>query len=319
MRVGYKNILENTKAIVKYLNLTSSDSVITSLPIHYSFGLSNINTHLFVGGRVVASNESFMQEKFWRLMQQYKVSTLAGVPYSFEMLDRIKIYQKDLPYLKRLLQAGGKLNEHLHKKFAQYALEHNKDFFVMYGQTEASPRMGYLPPKIALEKVGAMGVAIPGGEFVLVNENGEKINKADIVGELVYRGENVALGYAFSGADLHKDDEFCGVLKTGDMARFDKDGVFYIVGRKNRFVKVYGNRVSLDELEYSIKHTFMGLECACVGSDNKITIFITKDLREEVKKFVVTASGLHFSAFAIQVIESLPKNSAGKIMYEALQ
>lgn len=319
VRISYKNILENTKSIVEYLNLTHDDSTITSLPLHYSFGLSNINTHLFVGGRVLVSAESFIQEKFWHLMEQHKVSTLAGVPYSFEILDKIKIYQKELPYLRKLLQAGGKLSEKLHKKFAEYAKKHNKEFFVMYGQTEASPRMGYLPPKMALEKVGAMGVAIPRGAFMLLNENGEKINEPNTAGELVYMGENVALGYAFNREDLQKGDEFCGVLNTGDMAQFDENRIFYIIGRKSRFVKVYGNRVSLDELEHSIKHAFGGLECACGGVDDKITIFITKDLREEVKKFVVVASGLHFSAFTIRVIESLPKNAAGKIIYKALQ
>lgn len=318
VRISYKNLLENTQSIVKYLNLTSSDSAITSLPTHYSFGLSNVNTHLFVGGRVIVSAHSFVQQDFWDLMQQYEISTLAGVPYSFEMLDRLKVYQKDLPYLRRLLQAGGKLSEKLHQKFAEYALMHNKEFYVMYGQTEASPRMGYLPPKLALQKVGAMGIAIPHGKFMLIDEKGVKIDKPNTAGELIYKGNNVALGYAFNSDDLQKGDEFCGVLKTGDIARFDKDGIFYIIGRKSRFVKAYGNRVSLDELEHSIKHKFIGLECACVGSDNRISIFITKEYKEEVKKFVVSVSGLHFSAFVVQVIKSLPKNSSGKIMYEAL-
>lgn len=180
-----------------------------------------------------------MQREFWQQLGDYKATSLSGVPYTFEMLDRLRFYRRDLPNLRTMTQAGGKLLPELHKKFAEYAEQTGKKFVVMYGQTEATARMSYLPPEKCLEKVGSMGVAIPGGRFFLINENGEIITEAERVGELVYEGDNVTLGYAVRGEDLAKGDERHGRLETGDMAKFDKDGYFYIVGRKSAFENIW--------------------------------------------------------------------------------
>ena len=148
-----------------------------------------------------------------------------------------------------MTQAGGKLTLDLHRRFAEYANNNNKSFIVMYGQCEATARMGYLPADKAIEKCGSMGIAIPGGRFELIIVDGTVIDKSDTPGELVYYGDNVTLGYAESGNDLIKGDERSGVLHTGDLAQFDEDGYYYIVGRMKRFLKIYGNRVNLDETE----------------------------------------------------------------------
>ena len=262
VRQSYKNIAANTASIVEYLHLDTAERAITSLPMNYTFGISVINSHLMVGATLVLSPYTIMQREFWTLMSEQKVTSLSGVPYTYEMLDKLRFMRRDLPDLHTLTQAGGKLSPELHQKFAEYAQAQGKSFVVMYGQTEATARMSYLPPELSLTKVGSMGIAVPGGKFSLIDADNQQIIEPGVVGELVYEGDNVTLGYAQSRGDLAKGDEFGGRLLTGDMARFDEDGFFYVVGRKKRFLKIFGNRVNLDETERLIKSHFCDLDCA---------------------------------------------------------
>lgn len=225
----------------------------------------------------------------------------------------------DLPSLRYMTQAGGKLLPELHKEFAEYAEQTGKRFYVMYGQTEATARMSYLPYEKSLEKYGSMGIAIPGGKFRLVGVNGNDITAPHVTGELVYEGPNVTLGYAECLADLAKGDEHHGVLVTGDMAQMDEEGYYYIVGRKKRFLKIFGNRVNLDECERMIQGHFMGIECACVGVDDHMKIYINRESDMElVKCFVVEKTGLHTTAFEVIYINEIPKNDSGKKQYNIL-
>jgi acyl-coenzyme A synthetase/AMP-(fatty) acid ligase len=218
-----------------------------------------------------------------------------------------------------MTQAGGKLSPDLHKKIAEFAQASGREFFVMYGQTEATARMSYLPSEKSLEKYGSMGIAIPGGEFELIDENGEIIEENETVGELVYKGDNVALGYAECGADLSKGDEFSGVLITGDMAKRDSDGYYYITGRKKRFLKLFGSRINLDETERLLDSRFKDIDCACGGIDDKMTVFLTdSDKAAQVIDFLVEKTGFHHTAFTAVVVERLPRNEAGKILYSEL-
>jgi acyl-coenzyme A synthetase/AMP-(fatty) acid ligase len=218
-----------------------------------------------------------------------------------------------------MTQAGGKLSPELHKKFAEYAESTGRRFVVMYGQTEATARMSYLPYEKSLEKCGSMGIVIPGGEFSLIDVNGNTITESENAGELVYKGDNVTLGYAECGADLAKGDERGGVLITGDMAKRDSDGYYYIVGRKKRFLKIFGNRVNLDEAERLIKTAF-DCECACAGADDKMSVYVTDaGIIQDVRKFISEKTGLHPSAFDVKAIDAIPKNEAGKIRYHALE
>jgi len=223
----------------------------------------------------------------------------------------------DLPHLKTITQAGGKLNDELNKEFSEYAHSTGKRFFVMYGQTEATARMSFLPPERSIEKLGSMGIAIPGGEFSLIDDNGAPIDEPDIVGELVYKGKNVSMGYAVRGNDMVKGDENNGVLVTGDLAKRDRDGFYYIVGRKKRFIKLYGNRVNLDETERLIKNIVP--DVACAGSDEKMLIFVTDEsVINNVLSFISNKTGVNRRAFTVKVIDSIPKNSSGKTIYSNL-
>jgi acyl-coenzyme A synthetase/AMP-(fatty) acid ligase len=318
VRQSYRNILANAEAIAKYLELDNSERPITTLPMHYTYGLSVINSHLLVGATLIMTNKGYMQREFWQTFKEQGATSIAGVPYNYEMLKKLRFFQMELPSLRCLTQAGGKLAPELHKEYAEYAEQSGKRFYVMYGQTEATARMSYLPYKSSLEKYGSIGIAIPGGEFSLIDAEGDVITAADVVGELVYRGENVTLGYAESGADLAKGDENNGILITGDMAKRDNEGYYYIVGRKRRFLKIFGNRVNLDECERLLGTEFE-TDCACIGTDDHMIIYIVSSKVEEVRRFVSTKTGLNPSAFAVHETGAIPKNEAGKTLYSALE
>jgi len=319
VRQSYKNILANIKSIVEYLELTATERPITTMPMNYTYGLSIINSHLYVGASIILTNKSLIQKEFWQQFKDFEATSFGGVPYTYEMLDKLHFFRMDLPSLRTMTQAGGKLSPDLHKKFAEYAGQNNKRFIVMYGQTEATARMAYLPYNKALEKTGSMGIAIPGGEFSLIDVNGAIINEVDVTGELLYKGDNVTLGYAEQGADLAKDDEFNGVLFTGDMAKKDIDGFYYIVGRKKRFLKIFGSRINLDETERMIRTAFPDIDCACTGIDDKMNVFITAEAQiKNVTSFLHEKTGLNPVAFHVQCIEKIPHNESGKILYSAL-
>ncbi len=250
VRQSYSNIAANTTSISTYLGLRSTDRGITSLPLHYVFGLSILNTHFKAGATVILTGASLMEERFWSTFRDKGATSLSGVPYSFELLKRLRWSQMELPSLRMLTQAGGKLKSELVKEFAVQCQEKGVEFYVMYGSAEATARMSYLPPHLARDKSDSVGVAIPGGEFWIVNEEGKILTEAGEIGELVYRGPNVTLGYAICREDLMLGDQRGGVLHTGDLARRDADGLYYIVGRRSRFLKIMGNRVNLEELEH---------------------------------------------------------------------
>lgn len=317
VRVSYENLIANTKSIVKYLSLKSSDVTITNLPLHYSFGLSVLNTHLHCGAKVVLTNYSVVQKEFWDLVKENKVTTFFGVPYTFEMLFRIRFFRMDLPHIRLIGQAGGKMNLELQEKYIEYCDQKNIEYYTMYGQTEATARMSYLPAKMSKSKKGSIGIAIPYGKFELCNDNKQIINEIDSEGELVYYGPNVSLGYAQIREDLYKGDENNGVLYTGDIAKRDNDSYYYIVGRKNRFLKLFGNRISLQELEDRLQD--LGVEVVCCGIDDRLVAYVTNNEKIDfVLKWLTETTSIHISAFEVRYIDKIPRNIAGKILYNEL-
>lgn len=319
VRQTYDNIEANAKSIATYLELNETERPITMLPMNYTYGLSVINSHLLVGATILMTDESYAQKGFWTFFKEEQATSIVGVPFTYEILKKLRFFRMELPSLRYMTQAGGKLLPELHREYAEYAIEHNVRFYVMYGQTEATARMSYLPYERSLEKYGSMGIAIPGGTFRLIDVDGNPIEESEQVGELVYEGPNVTLGYAQCQEDLAKGDERGGVLVTGDMAKRDSDGFYYIVGRKKRFLKIYGNRVNLDECERMIQGAYEEMECACVGEDDHMRIYVTKTgMEHEIVDFISGKTGLNFKAFDVLFIEEIPKNDAGKKQYKEL-
>lgn len=320
VRQSYQNLLSNTRSIIDYLHIDHAERALAWLPMNYVYGLSIINTHLAQGATLLLTNSGPVQPGFWRFLKQHSATSLSGVPYSWEILKKLRFTRMDLPSLKTLTQAGGKLRPELHSELATWARDKGLRFFVMYGASEATSRMGYLPPERAAENPGVMGMAIPGGRFALEDESGAEITVTGERGELIYYGENVTLGYATCRADLVKGDERHGRLATGDMASRDESGLYTIVGRKTRFLKVFGNRVGLDELEHLVVNAFPSTECVAVGRDDNVQVFITDGLQTEaIKSYLAKTCQLHHSAFAVKGIDAIPKNPAGKTLYRALE
>lgn len=307
VRLTQRNIIANAESIAEYLRIDANERPITMLPMYYSYGLSIFNSHLLKGATILLTDKSYAQREFWNFLRENEATSMSGVPYTWEMLRRLRFMRMDLPSVRTMTQAGGKLNAEIALEYIRWAKSMSKQFIVMYGQTEATARMSYLPWERAEEKYASIGVAIPGGTFSLAND-----------GELIYQGENVSLGYAECAEDLLKGDENHGVLHTGDMARVDDDGFYYITGRKKRFVKVWGNRCNLDQVEQLVKPITM--TCACAGVDDHITVFVTKDgLEKEIKDLLASKTGLNPIAFAVKVIEAIPVKDSGKIDYQLLQ
>lgn len=324
VRLSYKNLSSNAASIASYLELSRSERPITTLPMNYTYGLSVINSHALAGAAVLLTDRTLFDREFWEFADREKATSLAGVPYTYEMLKKLHFTDNPHPYLKTMTQAGGKLPYELHREFAEYAAENGKKFIVMYGQTEATARMGYLPWQDALSRCGSMGIAIPGGKFWLLGADGREIEVAGVTGELVYEGKNVMMGYAKNRKDLSEGDDCGGILFTGDMAKRDEEGFYYIEGRKKRFLKLYGNRISLDGTERLLKQNFGDCGFACTGNDAGMNIFMApageeEPGKEEILLFLEGKTRLPGRLFRVITVEEIPKNEAGKVQYKKLE
>lgn len=315
-KFSFDNLNSNAISISKYSNILSSDLMITTLNPAYSFGLSMINSHLLKGAKIVLNKNSIISKNFFEKLIKFRVSTLGGVPFMYEILDRLKFFKKK-NFIKKFLQAGGSLSTNLQRKYAKICNKKKIEFFIMYGQTEASPRISYLPPEKFSQKIGSIGVPIPQGKIEIIDQNGNLLKKPYHIGEIIYYGKNVFLGYAQNIKDLNKKDNNSGKLNTGDLAYRDSENFFFITGRKKRIIKLFGKRINLDEIEKLIDKS--DIVNACVSKREKLIVFICdKKFNFIVKKILNKDLNLNKIAFEIRCIPKLPKLSNGKTNYMSL-
>lgn len=319
VRHSYNNVISNAANVAKVFELDENERGMCSLPLQFTQGLNVATSHLLAGATALLSTDNLMQKTFWDFFKKNQATSMTCVPYSVELLDRLRFFRMDLPAFKVLNEGGGRLPDQLFMKCAEYAQTTGRKFIPTYGSTETTSRMAYLPAELSIHKCGSIGRPLPNCSFELLDDDGNLITEEQKVGEIVFKGPNVTLGYAECGADLLKGDERFGVYHTGDLAYFDEDKCFFIVGRKKRFLKIFGYRISLDEVERLIKDAFH-VECACVGTDKKLTVFTTQEGTEKnIIHFLADKTGLHHSAFAVTVLESIPKNDTGKTQYKKLE
>ena len=319
VRLSKQNVLSNASAIAQYLELNPDEIPITTLPPSYSYGLSIINSHITVGATIALTNKTFFDRAFWDFLRSVKASSIGGVPYHYEILKKLRFSRMDLPSLRTFTQAGGRMQSDLTLEYATHCLERGMRFFTMYGQTEATARMSYLPSDRATTKAGSIGVAMPGGKFRLENEHGRTIQEAGIAGELVYEGANVSMGYADGYEDLVKEDEFGGILRTGDLAKRDIDGDYYIVGRLKRFIKLFGHRINLVDVENYLLNS--GYDVACSGQDDRLEVYFINSSKQgasNIRKILAEYLQVALSGIAVYGVNSLPRNEFGKIKYAEL-
>jgi long-chain acyl-CoA synthetase len=317
VRQSYANLEANAESIALSLCMRPQDRAITTLPLSYTYGLSIVNSHLQLGASLVLNDSSVTDRTFWTLLTSTKANNFGGVPYTYEMLRRLGYGFLKTSGIRYLTQAGGRLRPEWVTEIATVCREARVGFYVMYGQTEASPRMSVLSCNDALERPYSIGRSIPGGMFWVEVDNALTDVGEAAIGELVYSGPNVALGYANCRADLSRSDDFNGVLRTGDLASIDSDGFVKIVGRTKRFVKLFGNRTSLEDIEAYLGSK--GIECACVGTDDKLVVYGVGVDESEVRFLVSDFCRVHRSAINVVNISQLPRAESGKIMYSALQ
>ena len=318
VRHKYENIEAAGLNISTFFELKESDRPLMVLPLYYTMGLSMVFSHLRVGATILITGLSMTDPNFWKFIKEEQATSFTGVPYSFQILNLMRFLRMDLPHLELLTQGGGKMPTDLNIKFAEYCRDKGKRWIATYGQSECTARMAYLPAKWALEKVGSIGIAVPNGELSLIDTEGNTITTPKQEGEMCYRGKNVTMGYARQQSDLALGDERNGFIRTGDLAYFDEDGCYYIVGRMGRFLKLFGMRVGLDECE-QIVQTDCGIECACVGTDEKMIVYITNaDKQNDVKDILVQKTHIVATSFEIRIIVDIPKNEAGKKLYSKL-
>lgn len=313
VRLSYDNLRSNADSIAQYLDIRDTDRAATTLPMHYCYGLSVINSHLVRGAGLILTDLSVADVCFWELFRGARGTSFAGVPYTFALLDRVGFDDMRLPQLRYVTQAGGRLAPDRVRHYAALGRRNGWQLFVMYGQTEATARMAYLPPERAATHPAAIGVAVPGGRLRL--EPVDEIPAAG-VGELVYTGPNVMLGYAEEPADLALG-RTVQELFTGDLARCDDDGLFEIVGRRSRFVKVFGLRIDLQRVEAELEAH--GVTACCLARDDELVVAIeAAGHRERLDRLVAARCGLPVRAVRIAVVPELPRLGSGKVNHAAV-
>ncbi|MEP1870291.1 MAG: AMP-binding protein [Paraglaciecola sp.] len=318
VKLSHGNIKANCDGIIKYLDLTAEDRGITSLPIHYSYGLSLLNIHLRIGASIVLTELSVVNESFWELYKKHKVTSFSGVPYSFQSLESTRFDFNDYPSTRYVTQAGGKLSTTSILHFAKQLKDNNNQFFVMYGQTEASPRISYLPPKYVFEYADCIGVALEYGELAIIDEEDQVITDIDTPGELTYKGPNIMMGYALGPNDFH-NKETITELKTGDIALRNEKGLYKIVGRMSRFVKPFGIRVSLDDIQNAL--STKGYVVAVTGDDEKIIVAVESKKPEDHQTIMqlISIYKLPPEVFQVETLIQLPRLANDKFDYKKLQ
>ncbi len=315
--LSYDNLQSNAASICEYQAIVPEDRAITSLPMAYSYGLSVINTHLLAGASLALSSASMMERPFWEQLREQSVTHLAAVPFQYELMERLRFRQQDWPALRLLTQAGGRLSETLAKAYTRYACEQGKQFFLMYGQTEATARMAYLAAHREPEKVPAIGRAIPGGQILLADTEGELVTQAGQPGEIRYRGPNVMLGYARTAQDLVAPER-PQELATGDLAVLDESGVYRVTGRLSRILKMQGRRIDLDDLQHTLAAE--GWSLLVTGEDDRLLVCLTPGQNSEaLLQSLAGHTGIHRAYCHVFERDAFPLTPNGKPDYAQLK
>ena len=282
----------------------------------YTYGLSILHTHLAIGGSTVLTEDSVISREFWQALKANRPTSFSGVPYTYELLTKLR-YLSKLKGLTYITQAGGRLSEELSLKLWHLCDEAGVRFVKMYGQTEATARMSVISHSAILEKPLSIGRPIRGGTFSLVKDRARK--DFGVEGEIVYAGANVSLGYADDGADLALGDTNRGQLFTGDLGYFDQDGYWYITGRKKRFLKIHGRRISLDALSGLLAAD--GYDVVCGGQDDRLVIYTPANddaERRALMRLVREHTKIHPKAIEVVSVETIPRASNGKVLFSKL-
>jgi acyl-CoA synthetase (AMP-forming)/AMP-acid ligase II len=322
VRLSQANLKANANDIALALGITSNDVALAHLPLHYSFGLSVITSHLSSGAKVVLSEVGLISAKLWEACRRYGCTSLSAVPAHMDMLQKLTLRRLKVDTLTTVCQAGGRADrttlEAIHLELSQRA---GGRLFVMYGQTEASPRMTTLPADKFQEKPGSVGCALPSGRLRIEGEDGALCAPGE-TGQVVYHGANVMMGYAATAEDFALGDVTGGRLVTGDLGYLDTEGYLFLTGRVARFAKVAGLRIALDEVER------IGGElafCAAIDAGDRVIVVTATpasgkdELAKALLQKLYDATSAPLRSFDVRFVDELPRKSNGKLDYKALK
>lgn len=316
VRLSRRNLESNASGILSALGIDAQQCAIASLPLHYSFGLSVLHSHLAAGARIVLTERSLFEPEFWQAVGQHECTSFAGVPYMYGILKRLGFATIAPAALRTLTQAGGKMSRELIREFGGIMAARGGELYVMYGQTEATARITVLPSRLLNDKLGGVGFPLSGGQLEI--RRSDDASSGSPEGDVLYRGPNVMLGYAESRRDLALGDVQQGTLDTGDIGYLDEDGCLFITGRRKRFAKVFGLRVSLDDIESRLAPHG---PVAATGGDEAIVVFTTAPAADAVRAALAELARdvrLHASAFRVRTVAELPLLPTGKVDYPRL-
>ena len=316
VRISYENLYTNTYDICEYLSIKKNDIAITTMPFSYTYGMSIINTHLMKSANIFVFSGSVIQKNFFDIIEKFKITTFGGVPYIYELLIKIGIERLKIKSLKYLTHAGGPLSTSALNNLYKFCKKNNLKFISMYGSSEATSRMSYLPFKFMLKKLGSIGMGLQ-SSFIIKDNKNNPIKVPYKKGELIYKGKNVSMGYANNWKDLALEDENLSILKTGDEGYFDKDNFFYISGRKNRYIKLYGHRINLDDIEIEINKKYSN--CFLKFINNKIVIFSDKNHNSlDLSNYIFKKYNIKKNLTMLIKIKKIPYTANKKIDYNRL-
>jgi acyl-CoA synthetase (AMP-forming)/AMP-acid ligase II len=302
----------NTQAIIQVLGIGPQDRALAHLPLWYSYGLSVLHSHLAAGGSVVITDRSFLDDALWRLVRVSSVTALAGVPFHWDSLLRLDLARLAVPSLRLFTQAGGRLAPDRVCRAAEMCARQGGRFHVMYGQTEAGPRMTTLPAGEAATRPGAVGPALPGGRLEILTEAG-LVAEPGQAGEVIYYGPNVMMGYAVDRAGLAAGDRLGGRLATGDLGRLEPDGTLILTGRKRLFAKLLGVRIDLADVEAAAEP----VAPVVAGQEGERLVLVTTEgdpeRQRQLRATVIAATGLHPGAVICRGVAAFPHLPNGKI------
>jgi acyl-coenzyme A synthetase/AMP-(fatty) acid ligase len=311
-RLSTAAIAANTAAIIQVLAIEPGDRALAHLPLWYSYGLSVLNSHLAAGGSVVMTARNFLDDGLWRLARTTAATALAGVPFHWESLLRLDLARLAVPSLRLFTQAGGRLAPDRVRRAAEMCAARGGRFHVMYGQTEAAPRITTLPAGQAVSRPGAVGPALPGGRLEILTEAGPT-TEPGVVGEVIYYGANVMMGYATDRAGLAAGDQLGGRLATGDLGRLEADGTLVLTGRKGAFAKLLGLRLDLADVEAAAEAV---APVVAVQEGERLVLVTTEGDPERqrlLRAAVAAATGVHPGALVCRLVAAFPCLPNGKI------
>ena len=309
VRISRENLIDNAKNIIKTLDIVEGDIAITSLPLSYSFGLSVLHTHLMKHATILLTSKSVAQKSFWEFANQNSATSFAGVPYTYEILFKSG-HMMRINTIKKYIQAGGRLRNEVRDAFITYCTDNKKTFSIMYGQTEATARMTILPWNRITDKKESVGTAIEGGKLYIDNSSTK-----DGIGEIIYEGKNVCLGYCNSIDDLSIGDKNGGILHTGDYGYMDEEGFLYLKGRREDFVKIYGKRICLQSISEFLDEQF-NIESVVTYEKNAFLVKYKSDTDNKTGMILeALCSSMNFpkNMFIVKKIDEFDRTINGKI------